>query len=840
MGNGIGIEVDNSAGNSIGGTLSGSVNGSVSGILSPTQTFPAWFTESLTYSGSGSSISGIGNVIGFNQGAGISISGTVTNNGSPPSGNVVLGNLIGLNVVYRQSDTNLPNGQAPQIENAGNLGDGIDLDGTAGAESNSIGFAGTLAYTPTSSGTVTPVLTLADSFISVTSQNFGSSVTAVTLETLPQQNVTAGQSITGTAYLGNIIAANRGTGVSLTGPASGIVLDDVLVGNTIGATSSTPGGATNPLVGNSGNGISITNSLGNTIGSAALASTTSAKPLDGAANVVSGNAGDGISVSVVNTTTPGSNVIAGNLVSFNTQNGIQFTGSLSAGSLQVEIVNNLVGTMYSGTSTVDANGIHQGNGLDGIQLDQAATSIVSGNPSAEVWYNVSSNNALSGIDVVTVNGLSYADVTIYGNFLGTDITGTAVSGTSASSPGQIVPFGNSLDGILLNEVLGVTIGGMGTGQENVISGNLGRGIEVRNQNLSGNLGAVAQPPEELIAGNLIGLGGTGTTVVDANNTSLGNLEEGIYLQDAGAVINGAQPTQIVIQGNTISNNHEAGIHAFEDSGITMSQNGLMIIGNQIGTDPSGTIVEVSVPLSTGSSVLDSLGNGSDGVFLDSIRTAGSQTQLVSITGNVISGNHADGIDLLNSTLVSITGNDIGTNKSGTSAVGASLADFGNASDGMFINQSNRSRSAARLDRRRGRQHHLGQSRQRGLHLGDDRRQQLSGGGTSVPRPSEMSSGEPDRHRFRATNPPGPDRGGPQRRRRHHPQQRRLQHHRRQPRATPTSSRATRSTASSWSTRATDNTIEGDLSAPDPRASTASAIRPTASSSWAAPRSASAA
>ena len=43
MGNGVGIEIDGSSGNSIGGILGGTID--------PGQAFPAWFTESLTYSG---------------------------------------------------------------------------------------------------------------------------------------------------------------------------------------------------------------------------------------------------------------------------------------------------------------------------------------------------------------------------------------------------------------------------------------------------------------------------------------------------------------------------------------------------------------------------------------------------------------------------------------------------------------------------------------------------------------------------------------------------------------------------------------------------------------------
>ena len=87
-----------------------------------------------------------------------------------------------------------------------------------------------------------------------------------------------------------------------------------------------------------------------------------------------------------------------------------------------------------------------------------------------VAYNVSSDNGLSGINVQTSGGISYVVVSIVGNRLGTDISGTLVSTTSG---GVAVPFGNALDGILLNEVLGVTVGH--TGQGNIASATSGGG-----------------------------------------------------------------------------------------------------------------------------------------------------------------------------------------------------------------------------------------------------------------------------------------------------------------------------------------------------------------------------
>ena len=406
-------------------------------------------------------------------------------------------------------------------------------------------------------------------------------------------------------------------------------------------------------------------------------------PLDGGANVVSGNGGDGILVNTGTLSGTVPDVVAGNLVSSNTQNGIHFVGNLSAGTSQVQIVNNLVGTTFSGSSTVDVNGIPQGNGLDGIRLEQTSQSASGSSPSAVVAYNVSSDNGLSGINVQTSDGgSSYVVVSILGNRLGTDISGTLVSATSG---GVAVPFGNALDGILLNEVLGVTVGA--TGQGNIASGNLGRGIEVRGDKIN-ITSEIDTAVSNIIQDNLIGLGGLGTTVDDVNGTDLGNLSDGIFLLDPGRQLAvGGQPlaTGVVIQDNTVSNNQGAGIHAVYTTGLSFAPDGLTIADNRIGTDPTGTVVEVLV--GTNPSSFASLGNASDGVFLDGVPTTDGTTALVTIEGNLISGNHANGIDLLASHQVLIAGNTIGTDINGSSTVGDPLADFGNAANGLFVNQS---------------------------------------------------------------------------------------------------------------------------------------------------------
>ena len=153
---------------------------------------------------------------------------------------------------------------------------------------------------------------------------------------------------------------------------------------------------------------------------------------------------------------------------------------------------------------------------------------------------------------------------------------------------------------------------------------------------------------------------------DSTGQNTGNLADGISLLDTPAES---------IQDNLISNNRGYGIHSAIDDSISLTAV-LNILDNFIGTDDKG------------GATVGNLGNGADGIFFDTVpnTATGVTTRSIylgsSISGNVISGNHANGIDLLNSSSVLITGNEIGTDIGGTSTA------LGNAADGIFVNQSN--------------------------------------------------------------------------------------------------------------------------------------------------------
>ena len=158
---------------------------------------------------------------------------------------------------------------------------------------------------------------------------------------------------------------------------------------------------------------------------------------------------------------------------------------------------------------------------------------------------------------------------------------------------------------------------------------------------------------------------TAISPVDRNGNASGNLSDGIFLLDASGNI---------IQGNVISANRGYGIHATGEATATI---GLTISGDFIGTNEDGTEEVVSGQF---------FGNGSDGLFFDQA-DGPSQAAPILVTGNLISGNRANGITLLDSQFISITGNEIGTDVDGQSQLGTQTDDFGNAADGLFINQS---------------------------------------------------------------------------------------------------------------------------------------------------------
>ena len=360
-----------------------------------------------------------------------------------------------------------------------------------------------------------------------------------------------------------------------------------------------------------------------------------------------------------------------NVISGNTNNGIHV--NQSNGTV---IQGNYLGTNVAGSAAL-------GNGSRGILVVGVSGSPVTG---TVIQGNVVSAN---GDPSPTVSGIRLffdSGTLVQGNKIGTDKTGT-------------VPLGNFLVGLRLVSSTGDTVGGTTPGAGNLISGNLTRGLK-----LEGSTG-------NLIQGNLIGLSANGTTplpnasdgisidsgspnntvggtTAGAANVISGNQGNGVTITDAGSVNN-------LVQGNFIGTNStgtgaapNAGDGVFLGSGadgttiggasgarnvisgnalsgIHVQSSSTSIVGNFIGTNASG-----------GAAV----GNTQRGIWID-----GNNPAVITgtaIINNLVSGNGfgfttASGIRVADDSGSVIKGNKIGTDVTGTVALG-------NAVSGLYL------------------------------------------------------------------------------------------------------------------------------------------------------------
>jgi parallel beta-helix repeat protein len=173
---------------------------------------------------------------------------------------------------------------------------------------------------------------------------------------------------------------------------------------------------------------------------------------------------------------------------------------------------------------------------------------------------------------------------------------------------------------------GISIGGASTRQANEMSGNSAAGIRVN--------------------------GATATTII--NNTLSGN-QTGIHLASSAAAINiGGSGA---LQKNYIFSNTSNGINVESASSI-------LIFGNYIGTQ-SGS---------------DDLGNGEEGIYVQSGAGTVSIGGASAGQGNVISGNGNSGVYILGGP-VTVANNIIGLNAAGS-------GDLGNDDNGISVDTSN--------------------------------------------------------------------------------------------------------------------------------------------------------
>jgi hypothetical protein len=269
------------------------------------------------------------------------------------------------------------------------------------------------------------------------------------------------------------------------------------------------------------------------------------------------------------------------------------------------------GMSYSGPPLIILNGAGAGGGANGLTL-------AAGSDNSLVRGMVILQFDANGIEL---NGTSQNQ--IVGDFLGTDTSSTS-------------GLGNGNDGVFIhNGATNNTIGGLSASSTNVISGNGNNGVEISDSNANGNL----------LLGNRLGTDAGGTVALGNTNGVL--IGQGATGNTVGGLSSGA--------ANVISGNVLSGVD-IQDSGTS----GNVVLGNLIGTDKSGT---------------KALGNGGDGVFIFSGAAGNTLGGTSAAAGNVISANQRNGVEIdFDGTSGNVVqGNLIGTDKTGTKALGNATA-----------------------------------------------------------------------------------------------------------------------------------------------------------------------
>jgi hypothetical protein len=332
-----------------------------------------------------------------------------------------------------------------------------------------------------------------------------------------------------------------------------------------------------------------------------------------AGTAAAANGTNGIEIqSSPNNTIGGLTASTRNVISGNTQNGVLISSTLAGNLVQ----GNFIGTKVTGTAALP-------NGAAGVAI--SGNLVMIGGASAGA-RNIIAGNGAEGI---LITG---AQETIQGNFIGTDVSGTARLGNGSSGISTSISTGN-------------VIGGTAAGVGNLISGNIGAnsyGISMSNTS------------NTQIQGNLIGTNAAGTAPIS---------------NDAGGIIllGGAN---ITIGGNTASARNL--ISGNGGGGILILSDGAMVQGNYIGTNAAGTAA---------------VANGSEGVLIN-----GGDNSTIGGTsagaGNLISGNSGGGIIIAFSADNNVVqGNLIGTDAAGTGALANGTGYAGIAIEGTSINNT---------------------------------------------------------------------------------------------------------------------------------------------------------
>jgi len=449
----------------------------------------------------------------------------------------------------------------------------------------------------------------------------------------------------------NVISGNTLSGIRIDGPG-----DNLVRSNFIGLV-----GAGNAALANGGSdtandreGILITGAGSQTIGGTTLGPDPGGGVervnLDG--NVISGNRGNGV---LILNTASGNNTVVGNLIGLNgdpttvpaaathgtsavgnTLNGIDIGATSGANLIQDNVVsgNALHGVLVESTGSTTLTGNRAGtnrqglaavgNGQNGISVTGTGLQFIGLANTTDTALddgNLASGNNGQGIFISSAGAHE-----VYGNFLGTDKTGTVAIPNAGSGLHSAIPSGNGSP----------IIGGTLTGQFNLISGNTGVGL------------ALTSTADHLVRGNRIGIDLGGTSALGNGG---GTLAGGLSITGTGT--------------NTISENRVSGNRG---PGVTIAAGNNTLRLNRIGTNRNGDGL-LTYPGS------QPAGQRQTNGVLVSAPTGTTQIIGVATEGNVISGNDGHGVEVTGQANVTFVSNLIGLNVAGT-------VDLGNGQGGV--------------------------------------------------------------------------------------------------------------------------------------------------------------
>ncbi len=379
----------------------------------------------------------------------------------------------------------------------------------------------------------------------------------------------AGVAASGAIIRSNFIGINNGND-AVAPNSDGIQVDAGAVA-TIGGPTAADG---NHIAGNRSNGVELTSTAGGSV----LQNNVIGLDRFSAESIP--NQTDGVFVQSPNNLigTPG----AGNLISGNDAQGIHLNNPPATGN---RVEGNTIG--------LDLGGGAEGNGDNGVKVEQGASNNVIGSPAAP---NTISANGTDGVKLENTNTTGN---TVSSNLIGTNPAGAGIRG-------------NDDDGVELDNTPDNLI------EANLISGNTVDGVDVSDTSAQSNV----------IRGNVIGLNlaqtfalpnGRGILTEGANNlysgnTIAGNILEGMRLGGSG--------TGNRVEGNVIGTN-SAGTRVFPngEEGIELGSGGAYSIG---GPGPAANTIT---------------GNIGDGIAVT------GTTAVATIAENSIFANDGLGIDI---------------------------------------------------------------------------------------------------------------------------------------------------------------------------------------------------